>query len=390
MTGPGQLPALPPGGRRTVLASFVIMLCLGGIYTWSVFVPGLRNDYHFTLWQTQLVFGLVIGIFPLTMIVAGRLQGLLSPRWMAYLSALLFASGYLLAAYSGGSFLLVLLGIGILAGIGTGLGYLASLTTPVKWFPRKKGLVTGIVAAGFGLGAVMLSGIADLLFTRGWDVLQVFAITGLLYGLLIILVAGLLKLPHSQNELPRARARTFMKTGSFYRLFLGIFSGTFAGLLVIGNLAPMGAQYQIDSHLLIIGVSVFALANFLGRLLWGFVSDFTGAPRCIFFALMLQALAILLMGYLQLNEFRYLALAFLTGFGFGGNFVLFARQTSQQYGLDNLGYVYPYVFLGYALAGILGPLTGGLIYDHFMDYSYAKWVAGGMSGVGAGLFLIKN
>lgn len=374
----------------TVASSFVIMLCLGGVYAWSIFVPELIKEFNYSSWQTQLVFGLIIGVFPTTMLIGGKLEKKFTPRTIALLSALFFSVGYLLAGFSNGNYLLIVLGIGVLVGIGTGLGYLVALTTPVKWFPDKKGLVTGIAAAGFGLAAVNLSFISEKLLDAGKSVLIVFTLIGLVYGLIIFIFSFFLKSPQTVRSGHRVDLRYFFKSRNFIKLVVGIFLGTFAGLLVIGSLTPIGAQFNIDHHTLVIGVSVFAVANFFGRLAWGFVSDYIDATIAITMALILQGAAIFFIGYLPLNASIFLILSFLIGFGFGSNFVLFAKETSQRYGLGNLGIVYPYVFLGYALAGIAGPLTGGFLYDVYDNYSLAIYLASAMSFAGAALFVLSR
>ena len=175
----------------------------------------------------------------------------------------------------------------------------------------------------------------------------------------------------------------------FRRLFLGIFLGTFAGLLVIGSLKLVGTQYNLSGNVLILGVSLFSLSNFLGRLVWGYLSDFVNTSLCIFLSLILQGLPIFLLGVLDLTGFTYLSLAMITGFGFGGNFVLFARETSRYFGVEKLGLIYPYVFLGYAIAGIAGPLTGGLLFDVFGSFFYANTIAALLSIGGGLIFLLR-
>ncbi|MDO9154815.1 MAG: OFA family MFS transporter [Paludibacter sp.] len=374
----------------TVISSFGIMLCLGSVYAWSVFVPELIKNYHFSSTQTQLVFGLLIAVFPTTMIFVGKLEKKWSPRTLAVISALFFSAGYLMSGFSNGNFYFILLGNGFLAGIGTGFGYLASLTTPVKWFPHKKGLITGIAAGGFGLAAFMLSFLTEYLFSLDKNVLTVFIYIGIGYGLVILFLSNFLKAPDTDVIEPKFNLTHFISNPFFYKLVAGIFFGTFSGLLIIGNLMSIGSEYQIDKHSLIIGVSFFALANFSGRLFWGFISDYIGAGLSIFLALTFQAVFIFLIGYLTLSPLIYILLSALIGFGFGGNFVLFAKETSQEFGISNLGIVYPYVFLGYAVAGIFGPLTGGAIYDIFNNYDYAAYIAAIMSLMGAFLFIMKR
>lgn len=374
----------------TILASFIIMLCLGGVYAWSIMASELIEKYDFSSTQTQLIFGTVIAVFPVTMIFVGKLAQWMQARVLAWISAVLFLLGYLLAGFSNGNFYLIFLGVGILSGIGTGFGYLVSLTMPVKWFPNRKGLVTGIAAAGFGLGAIAFSTIAEMILVSGRNLLNLFTTIGLVYGGLIFLFANLIFQPKTAVGARSVVKTNFLSSKIFRRLFSGIFLGTFSGLLIIGSLKIIGGQSDISNQMLILGVSLFALSNFAGRLFWGFLSDSISAGLIIFLALTIQASAILLLGYMTLNGYSYLLLSMLIGFGFGGNFVLFAKETATIYGLHNLGIIYPYVLVGYAIAGIAGPLSGGMLFDYFGDYRYAVLLAGMISFSGGLLFLFHH
>ncbi|MFW6327735.1 MAG: MFS transporter [Bacteroidota bacterium] len=371
----------------SVVSSFLIMLCLGGVYAWSIFVPDLEAEYGFSSFQTQLIFGVVIAIFPATMILAGNIEKKRGTRLLTILSAVFWASGYLMASYSNGNFWIVFTGIGVLAGIGTGFGYLAAITLPVKIFPEKKGLVTGVAAAGFGLAAVVMSVIAENLSKDGKTILQIFRFIGITYGLVILFLSLFVYTPPQVSSQKTTKVSHLLNRKEFYKLFSGILFGTFGGLLVIGNLKTLGAQHPINEHILIMGVSAFAVANFAGRLFWGFISDYAGSKWSIFSALSFQAISIFLIGFVPLTPFFYILLSVSIGFGFGANFVLFARETSQIFGVHNLGAVYPYVFLGYALAGIFGPITGGILLDTFNSFAYATLLASIISFTGALLFL---
>jgi OFA family oxalate/formate antiporter-like MFS transporter len=369
-------------------AAFFIMLCLGSVYAWSIFVPELKAIHGFTTAQTQLVFGVLIAVFTIMMIFAGRLDQKHGPRLVAIISALLFGSGYILAGLSGGHFLIVLLGIGILAGSGTGFGYLISITNTVKWFPERKGLVTGVAAAGFGLGAIVLTWFSDLLLQRNYQVLEVFKIIGISYGIIILLFSFMVKGPVLKEWPTTKESKKWFTERAFILLFLGILCGTFAGLLVIGNLRPIGAQYALSQDVLLLGISIFSAANFAGRLIWGWLSDFLSGRQSIFIALGLQALFVFLIGFFRLQSYTYLIFSGAIGFGFGANFVLFAKETAHIYGINRLSSIYPFVFLGYGLAGILGPVTGGFLFDLVGNYVFATYIAATISLVGAitGLF----
>jgi len=375
-----------------VLASFVMMLCLGGVYAWSVIAPELSREHGFSSAQSQSIFCLLIGILPVTMIFAGKFERRYGSRAIAWIAAGLFSGGYLLSGFSGGNFWLVLLGNGIFAGMGTGFGYLAALTVPVKLFPSRKGLVTGIAVGGFGLAAMALSYIVHGLTSSGRGILEIFLIVGAVYGTAIAVSAFFLKAEGYESSFREKdlSAREIWSSPPLYKLISGFFLGTFAGLLIVGSLKPLGAGHGIGDNILILGVSVFAIANFAGRVSWGFVSDTIGASLTIFIALAFQAFFILLLGTVELSDISFLVLSMLAGFGFGGNFVLFAKETAEIYGVGNLGAVYPYVSFGYALGGLSGPVTGGLMYDRFGDYRNAACLAALISLAGALLFLADH
>lgn len=373
----------------TSFASFVIMLFLGSVYAWSVVASELIKNYGFSASKSQIIFGTIILIFPITMIFVGKLGKKISFRYLGYISGFLFFIGYFIASLSQGSFISIFIGIGIIGGISTGFGYWISITSPVQWFPNKKGLITGISAAGFGLGAVIMAEIAELILNRGHNILFLIKFLGIVYGIIIVLFSNFIYPIPKKTELndKNISAHELVKSNLFKKLFIGIFLGTFAGLLIIGSLKIIGGQLNISENILILGVGTFALANFIGRLIWGYISDHWGASLSIFLALLLQSISIFLLNILIFSDYLYLIITMLIGIGFGGNFVLFAKATAQIFGLNNLGTIYPYVFIGYAIAGITGPLSGGILYDLFDTYFYAIILAGIMSLFGSSIFL---
>lgn len=373
----------------TVIASFISMLCIGSIYAWSIVAAELIKHYNFSAAQSQLVFGTVISIFPITMIFVGLLSKKFNPKYFGYISGILFSAGYFLASLSEGKFLPIYIGVGIIAGIGTGFGYWVSLTSSVKWFPDRKGLITGIAAAGFGLGAIFMSEISQLILSNGHSILDFFRIIAIVYGLIIVFLANFIfqnKQASTDNTAP-PKVSFFVNSTIFKKLFSGIFLGTFAGFLIIGSLKIIGSQHSISNESLVLGVVLFAMANFSGRLGWGYLSDRIEASLTIFLALMFQALSIISLILFPLTDTIYLILSVLIGFGFGGNFVLFAKESAQVFGIKNLGLVYPYVFIGTAFAGIAGPFSGGFLFDISGTYYYAIILASTMSVLGSFIFL---
>lgn len=373
----------------TIIASFIIMLCLGSLYAWSVIANELVKDYGFTIGQAQLIFGVLIAVFPLTMVFVGQLDQKLPHKYLGMISGILFLSGYLLAGLSQGNVILILLGIGLLGGMATGFGYWVALNASVRWFPEKKGLVTGIATAGFGLGAMVMSLVIEYLLNQDFLIFDILKLFALSYGSIVIGMSFLIY----QNPITidakydQLKMSMVIRTRLFQKLFFGLSLGTFAGLLIIGSLKLIGSELGVSLEVLILSVSLFAIANFSGRLVWGFVSDYIGASLSIFLALLVQGVFIFLLNVMDHSDFSFLVVVVLIGFGFGGNFVLFAKETAHVYGIQNLGLIYPFVFLGKTVAGITGPLAGGFLYGVSSSFYYPILFAGAISLLGSLLFL---
>ncbi len=357
-------------------AGCLIQMILGGIYAWSEFVPLLKSVYGLTTSQCGLIFGATIAVFTIVMIPAGRFMQRQGTRVTATIGALLFAAGYVMASLSGGDFLLLLISLSLVTGAGIGFGYICPLTVAMQWFPDKKGLVTGVSVAGFGAGAILLSVVAEyLLVTRGMDVLHVFRFIGLGCGLVAVCSALLLREPPrgSRNAIQRTSARRVqaptgaLTSRNFLLLCLGMFCGTFAGLLVVGNLKPMALSLGLGSSTATVAISVFALGNAMGRIGWGQVHDRLGSRLTIFFS---QAFLALSMMLFLLPPFPALVFAavLLTGIGFGGCFVVYASSVVEMFGIGLFPRLYPICFLWYGLAALIGPSLGGIIADATGSY----------------------
>lgn len=352
-----------------LLASVLIQACIGGLYAWSEFVPALTQNYDLSTAQTQLIFGTLIAVFTVSMVVAGRLLNHIGPRWVAVAGGLLFGGGYWIASQSNGHFGLLLLGIGIVTGGGTGFCYVCPLTMCVKWFPDRKGLVTGIAVAGFGGGAILLSYLGEHFFIQGMGVLSIFERIGLLYGVTIVIAALFLRMPAGEAATrPPIEFGVLTRDRHFWGLALGMFAGTFAGLLVIGNLKPMILSAGVASSIATIAISSFAAGNALGRISWGWGVDKLG-PKAIPVSLAFLAFMVMLSWFSMHTSAGAIVSSALLGLGFGACFVVYAAQTASHYGTDHLAAIYPLVFLAYGISGLAGPWIGGLIYDHTGSYS---------------------
>jgi OFA family oxalate/formate antiporter-like MFS transporter len=211
------------------------------------------------------------------MIFAGRVLVIFGPQVTAGIGAILFAAGYLLASFSNGSYGLLLLGLGIITGAGIGFGYVCPLTVGMKWFPNNKGLVTGISVAGFGSGAIILSATADHFLGRGMDVLVFMRWWGIVTGSILLIAAYFLKAPDIRDG-SRSSTVGIGKVTSiqFSICAIGIFAGTFTGLLVNGNLIPLVVEFGVEISQSSKAIALFAVGNAVGRIAWGHYFDRLG------------------------------------------------------------------------------------------------------------------
>lgn len=362
---------------RVLACVLLVQACLGSIFAWSAFVDQLRGAYGFSTAQTQMVFGATIALFTFSMVFAGRLLETVGPRVLTAIGGILFGVGYVIASYSQGSFPLVLLGIGCVTGIGVGCGYVCPLTIGMAWFPKNKGLITGVAVAGFGAGAIALSAGVGYMYSRGLDCLSVFRVVGLTYGAVVLLGAAGLGYPTRASEerhKEEVDPGNYLQDRRFRRLLVGMFSGTFAGLLVIGNIRQIGVEAKVVTAAATLAISSFAVGNAFGRISWGWISDrigsFTIPASLISLSICIGALFVS-----TRTGAGYVIAASAVGFCFGGCFVLYAAQVARIYGAKNLGRVYPIVFLAYGVAGILGPTLGGWLRDSTGSYALPIAVA---------------
>lgn len=364
-----------------LVAGIVLQAILGGVYAWSTFVPSLVAEYGLTNRQSGLVFGVTMAVFTVAMIPAGRLLPVFGPRLVAGTGALLFAAGYLVASFSGGRYPVILVGIGGLTGMGIAAGYVCPLTVTMKWFPNNKGLVTGVAVAGFGGGAVLLSTLTQHLLTVAqWNVLDTFRLVGIVFGGVALGAALLMSEPpepaHGEavHAAPMRPLAPCVFNRTFGLLSLGMLAGTFAGLLLVGNLKPILLQSGPSRNTAAWGVSIFALGNAAGRIIWGQVHDRLGSRPTILLSLATLGVAIVLMT-LGLPAPYLLAAVGIGGLGFGACFVVYASSLVHHFGIRLFPRLYPLCFLTNGLSGIVAPGLAGWIADRTGTFTPALFLS---------------
>lgn len=376
-----------------VVGAILIQLCLGAIYAWSVFTKPLV-ELGWSKTDTQAVFAAGLAVFAIVMVLAGRLMPKWGPRKLAIVGGIVLGLGYILAGVTGGSgFWPVFIFIGIIGGAGIGLAYVVPIAVGMRWFPDKKGLVTGLSVAGFGFGAMLWVKLAD-----SWANLLNPSVLGLsgtfiLYGaifFLAVLIGGIWMTFPPEGWQPEGwtpptavsgtrlagsvefSSREMLRTPQYYMILLTFAFGASAGLMSIGlmKLFPMQALtsggLSTTEASVIAGTAMaifFSLANGVGRIAWGAISDKIGRKASITLMMASQGIIVILFQWMAGTPALLYLGATLVGFNFGGNFALFPYITADTFGTKSVGQNYGWVFLAYGVGGIFGPILGGKLGD---------------------------
>ena len=397
-----------------VIGAILIQLALGAIYAWSVFTPSLvKADW--TKQDTQWIFAVGLVSFAIIMVYAGKKIGTWGPQRLSLIGGILLGLGYLLAGLVGGTnFWLLLILIGLVGGAGIGFAYVVPIAVGMRWFPDKKGMITGLAVAGFGFGAMLWVKLADTWgnLIANFGLSSTFMIYGIAFALMVIIGALWMKFPPAEwkpagfeaKQASAVQAKDVQEFTSnemlgkiqFYLIFLTFVFSAGAGLMSIGlmKLYPMEALQNAGMSAVqasaVAGTAMavfFSLANGLGRIIWGLVSDKLGRKNSIIIMTATQGILVILFTYMAGTEILLYLGAALIGFNFGGNFALFPTITADTFGAKNVGQNYPFVFLAYGVGGILGPILGGKMGD-LGNFALAFTISGIAVLIGTILILI--
>ena len=388
-------------GWIVAMVALGVNLLLGILYSWSVLGKALVSQWGWTHTQASLPYTVCVAVFALMMVFAGRAQDAFGPRIIAMLGGVLFGSGLILSSFAKDPQWMIL-SFGVLGGMGLGFGYSAVTPCAIKWFePKRKGLISGIVVSGVGLSPVYIAPLTAWLL-KSKDISETFFILGSLAMAAIVLFSLVLRNPPAQpshatagaqNTSPAPSQRNFtwrdmLKTRSFYLLWVSYLLSATAGLMLIGhmaNIADVQASWKAG-FLLVVILSVF---NALGRVLGGVLSDKTGRTRAMLLVFLIQAANMAAFAWFTSIPLL-IAGAAIAGLAYGALFALFPATTADYFGLKNMGVNYGLVFTGWGVAGIIGPILGGIVADSTGTYRISFWVAAAMLLIGAAIIkLVK-
>jgi len=356
-----------------VLGAVLLQICIGAIYTWSLFNQPLMDEFGWEKSDTVLTYSIAIFVFAFSTIFSGRLQDKIGPRKVAIIGAILYGGGLMLAS-TADSLMQLYIYYGVIAGAGVGFAYVCPLSTCVKWFPEKKGFITGIAVGAFGLGSLVFKSIIQH-FIANSGVSSTFFYLGIIYVVLGLTGAQFLILPpagygSTVKNSNTAKENNFkvgemIKTKSFYFIWVMYLFGCMSGLLVIGLAKDIGMQLAgLEASAAANAVAMIALFNASGRLIWGTLSDKLGRIRVVTMMFIITTISMITMSLVSLSYVIFFACLAGIAFCFGGFLAVFPTITGEFFGIKNLGANYGVVYQAYGAAALAGPIivanAGGL------------------------------
>ena len=375
---------------RVVIGGVSMNLALGSLYAWSVFVAPLEKEFGWTRAQTSLVYTIAIVCFALSFVVAGRIQDLKGPRICAAIGGVLVSAGFFLSSQTS-SLTGLYLCLGVIVGLGNGFGYATPMPVASKWFPDKRGLVVGLMVAGYGAGSAILGPLATrLIATLGWR--PTVQILGGVFFVMTMIGTALMKNPPAgyrpPNWQPKPGAasagadfttREMLATPTFYFMWVAFCLGTTAGQMAISQLVPFARSAGLGALAATLALPVSATGNASGRIFSGWMSDTLGRLRTLQVMVLMSAIAMPTLFLLREQPVLFFVLVAVVYWCYGTQLSVFASTTADFYGTKNLGLNYGVLFTAWGAAGILGPMIGARVFDAFGDYRYALLCGGALS-----------
>ena len=387
-------PIVPQKKVYVILTACILFnLSVGVLYVWSVIkakliAPASAGGGGWTSAQAGLPYTLAIIFFALGLLVGGKVQDKIGPRWVVTCGGLLTGFGLILAGLVGNSPVGIAICFGVIAGFGIGLGYGCTTPPALKWFhASKKGLISGLIVGGFGIAGLYLAPLTNSLLDNV-GIERALMVLGAIVIVIGAPIAQFIKNPPAgyipavpknlkQSETKSVASVDFtwkemIRTKRFYLLFIMFLFSSSVGLMIIGNMSKI-ASMQVgitDTAILAILVSFLAVTNTLGRVGGGIMSDKIGRVNALFVVFILQALN--MVGFMIYPNLAALVFGVvIVGFSYGTLLSVFPSLTADQYGLKNYGANYGILFLSWGLAGVAAPMMADYFYDLHGDFDVA-------------------
>lgn len=396
-----------PNRWMFVVWALIMQLCLGNLYSWSIFRTPLMKANNWTIQQATWPFILSVVFFAVGMIFAGRWQDKAGPKIVGITGGIILGVGFLLASVVGNNLWGIYFAYGVLGGLGVGFAYVTPIATCVKWFPDMRGFITGLAVLGFGAGSMIGAPVGTTLIAQ-MGVLGTFAVFGVVFGVLTALAGSQLRVPPAGYKpagwsppVPAAGKPVatkydyppteMVKTPQFWLLWFIYLFGAGVGLMAISQAVPMGQELAKVTPALAAGaLGTMAIFNGLGRPAFGAISDKIGRSNATMLAFAVYIVALL--GVLRSADTlaMYTIGISMVGFAYGGYLALMPSYTADYFGTKNLGINYGWVFSAWGSAGALGPIIGAQVRAATGAWTNVFWILSGMCVAGILLALITK
>ncbi len=376
-----------------------MQVALGAVYAWSVFRDPLTQAYGgASATAVNTTFSITIFTLGFAAFVGGLWMGRVGPRIVALTAGVLYGLGIFLASFAEGSLFLLYLTYGFIAGAGIGLGYIVPVATLIKWFPDKRGFITGIAVAGFGGGAFVTAFVARSLVASSGP-FSAFAILGIIYLVMVVGAALFMKNPPEgyrppgwepeEGDTGSASAANYdlggaLKTWQWFALWALLFLNVTAGIAIITEAAPIATTISGVSAVTAASlVSIISVGNALGRFFWAWLSDAIGRKWVFFVMFLLQAVLLVLLPALGASFVMLSILAFVIVSCYGGGFGTMPAFSADYFGSANVGKIYGLMLTAWSFGGVLGPLLISYVIDSTDSYSLAFFILAGIMAASA-------
>ena len=355
-------------------ATFLVLFPLGGVYGWSVFVEPLQEAFDWTWTQAMAPLMANMGAIFLGAFFGGRVQDRLGPKWVAVTGVIIFCLGVasgLFVADEGDLWILVA-GHGVVAGIGLGIAYIPCPALIVKWFPDKRGMAAGLATMGFGAGAVLAGPAGEALIGVFGDVPPVFGVLALIYLVIALPFALLLRDPPADADLPDPppspegddlTAKQALGTWQWHAMAVAFLANITIGIALITLASPITQEVtDASAGQAAALVAVLGVFNAVGRPGLAALSDRLGRRKTYAGMLVVQAACLAAIPFVpQLVLFA--VLASIVALGFGGGFGITPAWTADLFGPEHNGAVFGAMIVAWSLGGVVGPLVTSELRD---------------------------
>ena len=351
------------------IAGIFMQMALGAVYAWSVFRAPLVKQFHWTISEVTFTFTIAIFVLGVASFFGGLWLNRKEPRTVAMTGGFLYGLGVFFAGFSANSLWWLYLSYGLIGGIGLGFGYIVPVAVLVKWFPDRRGLITGIAVGGFGAGALVTAPVATRLI-QSVGVLPTFEYLGIAFLIITVVTGYFMQNPPpgwapagwkpsaTQSSQRAARDYTLgeaLRTWQWWALWLLLFLNTSAGISVISQEAPM---FQELSHVTAIVaaslVGIASIGNAAGRVLWAWISD--AITRRFTFVLMFSIQVVLFWLLPSIHSTAGLGIvAFIILMCYGGGFGTMPAFAADYFGSRNVGPIYGLMLTAWGFASAFGP-----------------------------------